>query len=75
MRMPPFSRCLLVLLLSLSAARPYAQGSFFTSLSGTVTDASGAVIPGGNGADSFRMTSLLGDNQARIVQLIWRVRW
>ena len=26
----------------------YAQGSFFTSLSGTVTDTSGAVIPGAN---------------------------
>src|SRR5260370_34915480 len=28
--------------------RAFAQGSFFTSLSGTVTDTSGAVIPGAN---------------------------
>jgi hypothetical protein len=32
----------------------------------------------GTSADSFRMTSLLGDNTAgtfRIIQLVWRVRW
>jgi hypothetical protein len=29
----------------------------------------------GSSVDSFRLTQLLGDNQARIVQLIWRVRW
>src|SRR5262249_18746906 len=29
----------------------------------------------GSSADSFRMTQLLGDNQARIVQLVFRVRW
>ncbi len=48
MKMPQFVRCLLVALLTLSAASAYAQGSFFTSLSGTVTDSSGAVIPGAN---------------------------
>ena len=25
--------------------------------------------------DNYRLTTLLGDNQARIIQLIWRVRW
>ena len=29
----------------------------------------------GTSADSFRLTSLLGDNQARIIQLVFRVRW
>jgi hypothetical protein len=43
-------------------------GPVFT---GTPTQNSSA----GTSADSFRMTTLLGDNQARIIQLIWRVRW
>jgi hypothetical protein len=25
--------------------------------------------------DNYRLTALLGDNQSRIVQLVWRVRW
>jgi hypothetical protein len=29
----------------------------------------------GTSPDSFRLTQLLGDNTARIVQLVWRVRW
>ncbi|MGH9386802.1 MAG: carboxypeptidase regulatory-like domain-containing protein [Vicinamibacterales bacterium] len=29
----------------------------------------------GTSVDSFRLTSLLGDNQSRIVLLVWRVRW
>ena len=29
----------------------------------------------GASADSFRLTQLLGDNQSRIIQLVWRVRW
>jgi hypothetical protein len=29
----------------------------------------------GTSVDSYRMTALLGDNQARIIQLVWRVRW
>ena len=29
----------------------------------------------GSSADSFRLTQLLGDNQSRIVQLVFRVRW
>jgi hypothetical protein len=35
-------------MLALVSRAAYAQGSFFTSLSGTVVDASGAVIPGAN---------------------------
>ena len=29
----------------------------------------------GTSVDSFRMMALLGDNQARIIQVVWRVRW
>ncbi len=29
----------------------------------------------GTSVDSYRLTGLLGDNQSRIVQLVWRVRW
>lgn len=29
----------------------------------------------GTSVDSFRLTQLLGDNQARIAQLVWRLRW
>jgi hypothetical protein len=29
----------------------------------------------GASADSFRLTTLLGDNTSRIIQLVWRVRW
>jgi hypothetical protein len=29
----------------------------------------------GSSVDSFRLTQLLGDNQARIIQVIWRLRW
>jgi hypothetical protein len=28
-----------------------------------------------NSVDNFRLTQLLGDNQSRIIQLVWRVRW
>ena len=41
------ARLFMALILALAAARvASAQGSFFTSLSGTVVDSSGAVIPG-----------------------------
>jgi hypothetical protein len=44
-----FSRLLLaVLLTALTSTYASAQGSFFTSLSGTVVDSQGAVIPGAN---------------------------
>src|SRR5262245_2113949 len=39
---------LITAIVALSAARAFAQGSFLTSLSGTVADSSGAVIPGAN---------------------------
>ena len=26
-------------------------------------------------ADNFRMTQLTGDNQSRIIQLVWRITW
>jgi hypothetical protein len=29
----------------------------------------------GTSADGYRLTTLLGDNTARIIQLVWRVRW
>src|SRR5262245_46166478 len=37
---------LAVLVLAFAATTAFAQGSFFSSLSGTVVDSSGAVIPG-----------------------------
>lgn len=30
---------------------------------------------GATNVDNYRLTELLGDNQARLVQLVWRVRW
>src|SRR5215470_6242449 len=39
---------LFVFLLTLAPSSASAQGSFFTSLTGTVADSSGAVIPGAN---------------------------
>jgi len=30
---------------------------------------------GATSVDNYRLTSLLGDNSARIIQLVWRVRW
>jgi hypothetical protein len=30
---------------------------------------------GATSIDNYRLTELLGDNQSRIVQLVWRVRW
>src|SRR4051812_13573007 len=44
-----FIRLVLAAVLTLGvSASAYAQGSFFTSLSGTVTDSQGGVIPGAN---------------------------
>ena len=31
--------------------------------------------PPGASSDSFRLSNLLGDNTARLIQLVWRVRW
>jgi hypothetical protein len=41
------------------------------SQSGTLT--TNTTVP--TSADGYRLTSLLGDNQSRIIQLVWRVRW
>ena len=30
---------------------------------------------GSTNVDNYRLTTLLGDNQSRIIQLVWRVRW
>ena len=30
---------------------------------------------GATNVDNYRLTTLLGDNQSRIVQLVWRLRW
>ena len=40
------SGVLALLIAAAASSLAYAQGSFFTSLSGTVADSSGAVIPG-----------------------------
>jgi hypothetical protein len=51
-------------------------------MTNTLTAAGGAGIRqpitnaiGGSSPDSYRLTDLLGDNQSRIVQLVFRVRW
>jgi hypothetical protein len=64
--------------------RPYFNPAPGTGTTWTVTGPAGPVATGGTptgnptvgtSADSFRLTGLLGDNTARIMQLIWRVRW
>jgi hypothetical protein len=45
-----------------------------TPTAGGTTNATGNA-QASNSADGFRLTSLLGDNQARIIQLVFRVRW
>ncbi len=62
---------------------PASTGGTPLGMTTTFTAPGGPVFTGtpttnasaGTSADSFRMTQLLGDNQARIIQLIWRVRW
>ncbi len=64
--------------------RPYFNPAPGTGTTWTVTGPAGPVASGGTptgnptvgtSADSFRLTSLLGDNTSRIMQLVWRVRW
>jgi hypothetical protein len=58
-------------------------GMSWSTFSGTAPSANGPVqattpttnTVAGASADSFRLTQLLGDNQSRIIQLVWRVRW
>ena len=45
-----------------------------TPTAGGATNATGN-SQAGTSADSFRLTGLLGDNTARIIQLVFRVRW
>jgi len=59
-----------------TAGTPLGMSTTFTNTGGPrftstpVTNASA-----GSSADSFRLTDLLGDNQSRTMQVIWRVRW
>jgi hypothetical protein len=55
---------------------PLGMTTSFTGPGGPVLTATPTTnASAGSSVDSFRLTSLLGDNQARIMQLIWRVRW
>jgi hypothetical protein len=45
-----------------------------TPTGGGTTNATGNA-QASNSADGFRLTQLLGDNQSRIIQLVFRVRW
>jgi hypothetical protein len=45
-----------------------------TPTGGGTTNATGNA-QASNSGDGFRLTGLLGDNQSRIVQLVFRVRW
>ncbi|MEO8681345.1 MAG: hypothetical protein ABI665_20005, partial [Vicinamibacterales bacterium] len=63
---------------------PASAGGTPLGFTTTVTSPAGPVASGGTptanttaatNVDNYRLTALLGDNQARIVQLVWRVRW
>ncbi len=63
---------------------PASAGGTPLGLTTTNTNPAGPVATGGTpianttaatNVDNYRLTGLLGDNQARIVQLVWRVRW
>ena len=51
----------------------YGPGGPYANFNNGSYPAGNAVV--GASADSFRMTTLLGDNTSRIIQLVWRVRW
>jgi hypothetical protein len=51
----------------------YAPGGPYANFNNGSYPAGNAVV--GASADSFRLTTLLGDNTSRIIQLVWRVRW
>jgi hypothetical protein len=60
-----------------TAGVPLGFSTSFTSPGGPVAN-NGTPLnnsTAGTSADSFRLTNLLGDNTARIIQLVWRVRW
>ncbi len=63
---------------------PASAGGTPLGLTTTTTGPGGPVATGGTptanttaatNIDNYRLTALLGDNQARIIQLVWRVRW
>jgi hypothetical protein len=60
-----------------TAGLPLGMTTSYTSPGGPSATAGTPIsnVSAGSSVDSFRLTNLLGDNQARIVQLIWRVRW
>ena len=60
-----------------TAGIPQGMNTSYTNPGGAVATAGTPIsnASAGTSADSFRLTQLLGDNQARTVQLIWRVRW
>ena len=63
---------------------PASAGGTPLGFTSSTTNPGGPVATGGTpiyntaaatNVDNYRLTALLGDNQARIVQLVWRVRW
>jgi hypothetical protein len=60
-----------------TAGLPLGMTNTYTAPGGPIATAGTptANVSAGSSVDSYRLTQLLGDNQARIVQLIWRVRW
>jgi hypothetical protein len=51
----------------------YAPGGPYANFNNGSYPAANAVS--GTSADSYRLTTLLGDNTSRIIQLVFRVRW
>lgn len=59
-----------------TAGTPLGMTTSFTGPGGPVfTGTPTTNASAGSSVDSFRLTNTLGDNQARIIQVIWRVRW
>jgi hypothetical protein len=63
-----------------AGGQPIGMSTLFTGPGGPVANFNNGGTPvanttAGASSDSFRLTGLLGDNTARIVQLVWRVRW
>ncbi len=59
-----------------TAGTPLGMTAPFTAPGGpSLTGTPVANPTAGTSVDSFRMTTLLGDNTSRIIQVVWRVRW
>ena len=60
-----------------TAGTPLGFTTAFTAPGGPIANNGTPLINpvAGTSADSFRLTQLLGDNTARIVQLVFRLRW